>query len=382
MSHSSSRRGRPARYLVQALAACCRQPLGRGCKASRADHYVKCYGSVGFALALISHFLLGVRSLRELTAELQVNTRLGRLTGLRGISKAQLPKLLQARPVELWTPLLASLLRRVPAAQVPAGVRVLDTTFLAMGCTLFARQHPTVRCTPHTAGYKAGVVWDLQRALPLKLVCRAGQSNDAQYLDELLAPAEDLDGLFYLFDRGFRKYAAWDELLDRGAGFLTRAWHKLHFALAQQVPLDPASPEIVADEIGYVGGGRFRMRHRLRRITVLTAHEPIVFLTSDLERPAVELTELYRCRWQIELFFRWLKRVLDCRKSLGMSEAAALHTLCAALACYLLLLIFAAQVLPESDSGGLRGQKIALRILRSKAYEPPGRALLRCLGFS
>jgi Transposase DDE domain len=379
MFHFSAHGGRPSRDLVQTLLAGCRRPLQRGVKACRADYYVKSYGSLGLALALISYYLLDLTSLRDLTCELRLNVRLGRLTGLGGISKAQLPKLLHDRPTELWAPLLAYLLKRVPATQAPGAVRIFDTTFLTMGLKLFARQHGNVKCTAHTAGYKAGIVWSPQQAAPVKLVCRAGQSNDAQYLSELLPKDETLDQATYLFDRGFRKYAFWDELIERGAGFITRAWEKLHFEVDEQRPLDPAHPQLLADEIGYAGARQDRMCHPLRRIILQSERGRVIFLTSDLQQPAWEITELYRQRWQIEIFFRWLKRILGCRKSLAMSLQAAIHTLCAALATYLLLLLFAKAALAPQEQQGLRGLKTALRILRIRLSQPPGRALLRCL---
>jgi Transposase DDE domain len=381
MSYSSPTVGRPPRRLLQALASRCRRPLRRGVKASGADYYVKSYFSVGLALALISYFLLDLKSLRELRTELRVNSLLASLTGFGGISNAHLPKLLHDRPGELWTPLLTSLLRQVPAAQVPRPLRIFDTTFLTMGLKLFSRQHSNVKCTAHTAGYKAGVVWNPQQAAPVKLVCRAGQSNDAQYLSELLPKQETISQAVYLFDRGFRKYAFWDELIDRGAGFVTRAWRLLHFEVTLQLPLEAAHPQLLSDEIGHVGGQQHRMRHPLRRIVMQTKRGQLVFLTTELEQSAWEITELYRLRWQIEIFFRWLKRILNCRKALAMSVQAAVHTLCAAFATYLLLLIFAQRALPKEELQGLPGLKIALRILRSRLYQPPGKALLKCLGF-
>jgi hypothetical protein len=381
MSSSSPQVGRPPRRLLQALATRCRRPLRRGVMASAADYYVKSYFSVGLALALISYFLLDLKSLRELRVELRINPLLASLTGLGGISNSPLPKLLHDRPGELWAPLLASLLRQVPSAQVPQAIRIFDTTFLTMGLKLFSRQHRHIKCTAHTAGYKAGVVWNPQQAAPVKLVCRPGQSNDAQYLSELLPAQQTISEAIYLFDRGFRKYAFWDELIDRGAGFVTRAWRLLHFEVLAQLPRDAAHPQLLSDEIGRVGGQRHKMRHPLRRIVMQTKRGQLVFLTTELEQPAWEITELYRTRWQIEIFFRWLKRILGCRKALAMSVQAALHTLCAAFATYLLLLIFANCALPKQERQGLPGLKMALRILRSRLYQPPGKALRNCLGF-
>jgi hypothetical protein len=380
MSHSSARRGRPARSLMQALFARCRRPLGRGARQARADHYVKRYSSVGFALSLISFFLLRCDSLRGLTLQLHDNARLARLTGLGGISKAQLPKLLVARPAELWEPLIAHLLKQLPKAKVPLAVQVLDTSFFVLGFTLFAR-HFTGRCTPHTSGYKAAVVLDLGTGAPVRLICRAGQSNDAQYNQALVPPEADVDGTLFVFDRGFRRYQFYDHLVDRGAGFITRCWSQLHYAVLDQRPVPKDCPQILCDELIQVGSHAYRMSHPLRRIVLQTDSGTVDFLTSDLGLSALAVTQLYRRRWQIETFFRWLKSTIGCRRPLGYSLSAAQHTLYAALACYLLLLLYGRHELQPDERGRVTGLKKLWSDLCRGLWEPPTKAQLRCPGF-
>jgi hypothetical protein len=365
---------------MQLIAACCRRPLRRGVQQHHADRYVKKYRSVGFALSLVSLFLVGRDSLRGLTEELAANLRLARLTGLGGISHAQLPKLLGARPVALWEPLLGHLLRRLSPRQAPAAVRVLDTTFFVLGCRLFSR-HFTGRCTSHTAGYKAAVALDLATGAPVRLIGRAGQSNDAEYLDELVPPGADIAGTLYLFDRGFRRYAFYDGLIDRGAGFITRCCRQLHYTVLEHRPLPPQCPQIVCDDLIAVGSHGYRLRHPLRRIVLQGEAGRVEFLTSDRDLTAPEVAELYRRRWQIETFFRWLKQVIGCHRPLGYTLAAALHTLYAALACYLLLLLYGGAALAPDDRGRVTGMKKVWHQLRRRLWEHPTGPELKCLGF-
>ena len=379
MSRSSSHPGRPARNLLQVCCALCRRPLQRGVRQTKADYYVKRYRSVGFALSLLGYFLLGRDSLRSLTAELADNERLGRLTGLGGISKAQLPKLLK-RPPELWEPLLAHLQKRLQPAQAPVAVRVMDTTFFVLGCRLFGR-HFTGNYTPHTAGYKAAVVLDLATGAPLRAICRAGQSNDAEYLDELVPADEDVAGTLFLFDRGFRRYRFYDDLIDRGAGFITRCWRQRQYRVLEHRPLSPDCPQIVVDDLVAVGKDRYRLRHPLRHIVLQTAGGVVEFLTSDLCLTALEITELYRRRWQIETFFRWLKQVIGCHRPLGYTLSAALHTLYAALACYLLLLLYGRSQLQPDELGRVSGLKMMWLRLCRRLWERPTTPELMCLGF-
>jgi hypothetical protein len=354
--------------------------LQRGARQARADYYVKKYASVGFALSLISFFLLRSGSLRGLTAELHDNTRLGRLTGLGGISKAQLPKLLADRPAELWEPLIAHLIKQLPKAKVPRAVQVMDTSFFVMGLKLFAR-HFSGRCTAHTSGYKAAVVLDLGTGAPVRLICRAGQSNDAEYNDALVPPEADVDGTLFLFDRGFRHYRFYDRLIDRGAGFITRCWPQLHYAVLAQRPVPESCPQILSDDVIAVGSRAYRMRHPLRRIVLQADHGTVEFLTSDRTMTALEITQLYRRRWQIETFFRWLKNTIGCDRPLGYSLTAAQHTLYAALASYLLLLLYGRAELQPDDQGRVTGVKNVWARLCRRLSETPTKAELTCLGF-
>ena len=99
---SFARRKPPTfRMLLHAMTSCCRAPLRRGVKQTGADRYVKKYRSVDFALALVAHFLLGIGSLRQLKERLDHDSHLRRYVRLGGISHAQLPKLLEARPSQL-----------------------------------------------------------------------------------------------------------------------------------------------------------------------------------------------------------------------------------------------------------------------------------------
>jgi len=370
------------RKLLTALTAFCRPALGRGVRASGADRYVKRYASVEFALALISYYLLGLSSLRELKGRLDADGALARRVRLRGISHAQLPKLLHARPAALWGPLVAHLLARLSARQVPSGLRVLDTSFFVSSAKLLGRACQR-GFAPAAAGVKLALAFDPQTIRPLRWQCRVGQGSDAGQGRALLPAPRCLAGQTYLFDRGFRNYAFYQELIDRQAQFITRASALIHYQVQQSLPLEPAHPQIVADERVRLGSaqGHNRMRSDLRRIVLRTAGEDLVFLTSDGTLSAWEVTELYRQRWAIEVFFRWLKRVVGCVRPLGYSAQAAQHTLYAALVAYLLALL-----LTEADSAGAhpgppRRLKSALRRLAVGLYQRPTRQQLLALGF-
>lgn len=379
----SIRPSRPptCRKLLTALTRFCRPALRRGVRASGADRYVKRYRSAEFALALVSYYLLGLTSLRELKGRLEVDGALARGVRLRGISHAQLPKLLHARPVQLWGPLVAHLLSRLRRHQVPSRLRVLDTSFFVTSAKLLGRSCQR-RFSPASAGIKLGLAFDPHTVRPLRWQCSVGQGSDAAQGRGLLPPQRSLAGHTYLFDRGFRNYGFYQELLDRQAHFITRASSLIHYQVQEPLPLDPAHPQIVADQRVRLGSANAhnRMRSHLRRIVLRTPSETLVFLTSDFQLSAWEVTELYRQRWAIEVFFRWLKRVVGCVRPLGYSAQAAQHTLYAALVAYLLTLLLTAP--QQTTRPHSRRLKTALRQLCVQLYQRPRRQHLLALGFA
>lgn len=364
------------RSLLHAIVRLCRPPLQRGSRQTRADYYVKSYPSSAFALALIGHFVLGLRSLRQLKTHLDHDLRLRRAVDLGGISDAQLPKLLHRRPPALWEPLVAALLQRLPGGRLPAPVRVMDSSFFHLGMKLLARQMAR-RFTPESAGVKLTLIMAPETGAPQDWLVTVGQGNDIPCGEALCAAQEAIRGHLYIFDRGYGKYAFYERLLARGADFLTRGELDGRYAVLHTLPLPGEPGEILSDQIVRLGSkaGRNLMERPVRRIVKRTPQGDLVLLTSLSELPAAEVAELYRTRWSIELLFRWLKRAVACTKPLGYSARAAAHTFCAALVCYVLILLVA-----QATGTPRRLAKIVYEI-RASLYERPETRHLAAFGF-
>jgi len=370
------------RTLLQALTRRCRSPLHRGVRQSQADRYVKRHRSVEFALALVMHFLLGLSSLRQLKERLDLDVRLRRHVRLIAISHAQLPKLLNARPSELWAPLVAELLRQLSRQHVPSSLRLMDTSFFTMSVKLFSRVHGQ-QYAPEAAGLKLGLVLDPDNGAPVQWHCRMGQGNDVQQLADLVPPGAPIRGLTYLFDRGFRKYSFYADLVQRQADFITRATRQMAYRRLACHALDPAHPQILADERVQLGwrADRTPRLPPLRRIVLQTETQTLVFLTSRLDLSAFEVTELYRRRWEIETFFRWLKRVIGCHKALAYGARAAEHTIYAAIVTYLLALLLADIETSRHTQRPTYRIRRALTHIGALLYSRPQREHLRAVGF-
>jgi hypothetical protein len=364
------------RSLLHALVRLCRPPLQRGSRQTQADYYVKSYPSSAFALALISHFVLGLRSLRQLKTQLDCDARLRRAVGLGGISEAQLPKLLHRRPPALWEPLVAALLARLPQHRLPTRVRVMDSSFFHLGMKLLARQLAR-RFTPESAGVKLTLIMEPATGAPQAWSVTMGQGNDIPAGVALCAAQEEIHGHLYIFDRGYRKYAFFGTLMERGADFLTRGELDGSYVVLATRPLPEEPGEILSDQIVQVGSRAARnlLERPVRRIVKHTAQGEVIFLTSLFDLPAGEVAELYRTRWQIEILFRWLKRALACTKPLGYSPEAAAHTFYAALVCYLLMLLVA------QAAGTPRRLAKTVYEIRAGLHERPELRHLQAFGF-
>jgi hypothetical protein len=376
---------------MRALRKLCLPPLRQGVKDSQADHYVKRYGSVGFALAWIAYFFLQLRSVRELRVWLSLDHALQNMVGWGGISDAQLNRLQHVRPVQLWEPLIARLSARVQGDAIPSTLRLFDTSFFTMGARLLKRRYPQKVMDHATSGIKLGAVLDPDRQLPLRICQCVGQGCDTALLDELVPPGEAIAGLFFIFDRGFRKYAFYQRLITDGAGFLTRATAQIHYQVKRRLAVDPRHPEVVSDEIVVLGSQNAHnlMDDPVRRIGMATevrrdpkdSPQQLVFLTSDLESPAWELSELYRRRWEIETFFRWFKRTIGCVHPLGYSVEAAAHTFYAALAAYLIVLIVHQSATRPDGSARAQGLARAFQTIRAVLYQRPPEHIEKALQF-
>jgi hypothetical protein len=345
------------------------------------NKWSKRYHTENLALALVGRCLLGIDSLRQLNVELEHHERFAKLTGLGGVSVAQLPKLLHQRSADFWPPVVAYLIRQLRPAQLPQPLRLMDTTFYAMGYKLFSRFFDK-SCTPHTAGYKAGLVFDPDAGAPLRIVCRAGQSNDAEYLEALVPPQENIAGQVLVFDRGFRKYAFFDEIITRKADFITRACAQVHYEAVAGIPLDPEQPQIIADERIILGCPQhYQLEHQVRRIVLRRDDETCVFLTSCFDLSAAEVAATYARRWEIETFFRWLKRVLNCQRPLAYSTQATAHTIYSVLVAYLLFLLLNREQFGIARKTSLCGLKTHWHLLTIRLWHIATEDELRCLGF-
>jgi IS4 transposase len=154
-------------------------------------------------------------------------------------------------------------------------------------------------------------------------------------------------GAIYVFDKGYCDYEWWSRIDAAGASFVTRLKKNAAVKIQRVRPLDPEVKSILADEEITFRHSSNRAGHRnalagatLRRIEVLRdTGERLVLITNDLHSSAAKIAALYKERWQIELFFKWIKQNLKIKKFLGENDNAIRIQLLSALIGYVLLIL-------------------------------------------
>lgn len=154
----------------------------------------------------------------------------------------------------------------------------------------------------------------------------------------------------YVFDKGYCDYSWWGSFSKAKAVFVTRAKTNAALVLTEQRAIEPEAAQIVlADEVGTFkyksnrGGHRHDYEGKVRRIRIAREDkDPLILVTNDLHRTATEIAALYKERWQIELFFKWIKQHLTVKRFLGRSQNAVRIQLLVALIAYLLVVLYRA----------------------------------------
>ena len=166
--------------------------------------------------------------------------------------------------------------------------------------------------------------------------------NDAQIGRRIAIEA----GATYVFDKGYCHYGWWAAIANAGSVFVTRPKSNMRLAVLRERPVAQKHGDgflVLSDsEVSLASKGNSRLPIRLRHVHIQRQEGgAITLLTNDLERTAVEIGQLYKGRWQIELLFRWIKQHLNIRKFLGNNDNAIRLQLLAAMIAYALLRIAA-----------------------------------------
>ncbi len=281
--------------------------------------------------------LAGSESLRAIEAGLASHASKLYHLGAGEVSRSTLSEANARRPCAVFTGLLAELMRRCEGRlgrQIAEAVYLVDST----GFRLSALSANWAQFSAGVSGAKLHVVYNPDGAHPSFAEVTPANVNDISVAKTMpIRP-----GATYVFDLGYYDYGWWAKLDAAGCRIVTRLKVNTPLAVVHANSLPAGSP-ILSDRIGHLPKRQARSRKNpfqdpVRELRVRTETGKILrIVTNDLDAPADEIAELYERRWQIELFFRWVKHALKIRHFFGTSENAVRIQIAVALIAFLLL---------------------------------------------
>jgi len=282
-------------------------------------------------------------SLRDIEVTLGANANKLYAMGLRNaIHRSTLADANESRDWRMWSDLAALLIRRARklyrdedlGLDLTNTVYALDATTIDLCLSLF--EWAPFRSTK--AAVKLHTLLDLRGSIPTFIHISDGKMHDVNVLDILLLEA----GAFYVMDRGYLDYARLYKMHQAGAFFVTRAKRGMDARRVYSASTDRASGVICDQTIalnGFYATKDYPEQFRRIRFKDPETGKTLVFLTNNTALPALTIAALYKSRWQVELFFKWIKQHLRIKKFLGTSENAVKTQIWCAVSTYVLIAI-------------------------------------------
>jgi hypothetical protein len=292
-------------------------------------------------------------SLRDIQACLRGNQQKLYHMGFRGnISRNTLAHANQVRDWRIYSDFAHVLIgqARILYAQEDFGVQLKQTVYAFDATTidLCLSLFPWAQFRQRKGAIKLHTLMDLRGSIPTLIFVTHGKVHEVNLLDDL--PIEP--GAIYVFDRGYLDFARLYKIHRAGAFFIIRAKSNFRFRRLYSQKADKAKG-IQADQIIELHGFYARRDYpdRLRRIRYYDAEKKkrLIFLTNNFILPATTIAELFRCRWKIELFFKWVKQHLRIKAFYGTSENAVKTQIWIAISAYALVAIIKKKLKVEAS---------------------------------
>ena len=322
-------------------------------KRYQGDYKLKTFSCWDQFLCMAFAQLTYRESLRDIEACLRAQqTKLYHL-GIRGqVSRNTLAHANEVRDWRIYADFAQVLITRARVlyaydsfgVELAQTVYALDATTVDLCLALF----PWAKFRKHKGAVKLHTLLDLRGSIPTVVIITHGKVHEVNILNQLSFEA----GAFYVMDRGYVDFARLYKLHLASAFFVTRARKRFAFQRRYSQPVDRATG-VICDQIvmlvnpvpleGYP--------EKLRRIHYFDAptNQRLVFLTNNFNLPPLTIAQLYRSRWQVELFFKWIKQHLRIKNFYGTSENALRTQIWIAISVYVLVAIVKKELHLESS---------------------------------
>jgi len=334
--------------LSQILDLVDRKMLSRLVERYDAESRVRHFGCRQQLICMVFAQLTWREGLRDIATCLNARpATLHHLGFSQPVAKSTLADANELRDWRIWEDLAKILMRK--ARPLYAGeslgldlentIYAFDSTTIDLSLTLF----PWADFRQTKAGIKLHTQIDLRGPIPTCICITGARQHDVVWLDGLLFEA----GAFYLMDRGYMDFARLILIANAGAFFVTRAKSNLQFTRHYSNTVDRFTG-LRSDHVGKPALAKSRkafpaLLRKVRYYDSETAKE-LIFLTNNLEIPALTVAMLYKARWSIELFFRWIKGHLRIKHYYGTSPNAVKTQIWISVSTYLMIAILHKQL--------------------------------------
>jgi hypothetical protein len=282
-------------------------------------------------------------SLRDIEVTLAANSPKLYAMGLRhSVHRSTLADANESRDWRIWADVAAVLIRRARklysdtdlGLDLKNTVYALDATTIDLCLSLF----DWAPFNHGKAAVKMHTLLDLRGAIPAFIHISDGRTHEVNVLDFMPIEA----GAFYVMDRGYLDFARLYKLHQSAAFFVTRAKRNMDARRLYSAPVDRTTGLICDQTIslnGYKSSHGYPEHLRRIRYKDPESDATLIFLTNNTTLPPLTIAALYKSRWQVELFFKWIKQHLRIKKFLGTSENAVKTQIWCAVSTYVLIAI-------------------------------------------
>lgn len=306
------------------------------------DKYVKKLDSVTTAQLFIFAQLMNIESYANISLKVKTNKKLKKIIDLKSISTSQLSRKFRDMDTAFLESVFKNLVQKLfqrlgvsKASKKLGNIHLIDASTISFCLT----KYRWADFRKSKAGIKLHLrfVYDTEGSYPDEAILTPARPADKTQMDALVV--EDPNAL-NIFDRGYLDYKKFDLYCAKSIRFITRMKSNADIEVIEERTVDPESG-VLRDATVRLGNKKsYLMEHPLRLIECLDSEEKrVMILTSDFNLSVEEISDLYRNRWQIELFFKWIKQHLRVKKCYGTSKNAVYNQIRIALITYCLTLL-------------------------------------------
>lgn len=329
------------------------------------DYYTKKLFMKSFVSLLLYAQLHETESLHAISDGL-FSEELQESVQLQSISTSQLGRKLSSIPTTFFQTLFLDLVSQIHEKthfnrrrKMTTPLKIIDSSTLPLNL----KNHQWAEFRKTKSGVKLHlrlVFMDKGLSYPDQAVITNAKEHDRGQLEVLV----DDQSCMYVFDRGYLDYERFDRMTDEGYFFVSRLRKNAVVRILESFSIQPES-NVLSDEMVLIGTPQNRSENVFRRLKLLdTKGNELTILTNRFDLDADEIAEIYKSRWAIELFFKWMKQHLSIKKFYGNSEQAVHNQV------YIAMIVYCLNVLAQIHTQSNRSYLQISRYLKASLWKP------------